>query len=60
MIREHAKLPLPKIYEYRVLMVSYTDLAQDTLEMQKQGWVILEETFLIMDSNVKFVIKKRK
>jgi hypothetical protein len=60
MIREHTKMPLPKIYEYRVLTINYTDLPKDAMEMQEQGWVILEETFLIMDSLVKFVVKKQK
>jgi len=60
MIREHTKMPLPKIYEYRVLTINYTDLPKDAIEMQEQGWVILEETFLIMDSLVKFVVKKQK
>ena len=60
MIKEHQKIPLPKRYEYRVLTINYIDLPKDSFDMQKEGWTILEETFLIMDNEVKFIVKKRR
>ena len=52
------KLPLPKKYEYMVYTCHCMDFTEESLDIQREGWVILENTFLIMDYNVKFIARR--
>jgi len=52
------KLPLPRRYEYMVCTSHCMDFTEDCLSLQKEGWTILENTFFIMDFNVKFIVRR--